>query len=63
MWDNGAMHGTYFQRMPESGVVERYVWQRPDLLRMLEVIGENVCVRGLEWLEDEELPVEEEKSG
>ncbi|KAF7591420.1 hypothetical protein BBP40_001581 [Aspergillus hancockii] len=40
MWDDGQRIGTNFEYSLDSGIIERYVRQRFDLLRKLEVLSD-----------------------
>ncbi|RJE19722.1 hypothetical protein PHISCL_07935 [Aspergillus sclerotialis] len=53
MADGGQRVGPYFEYTIKSGIVERYVFQRPELLRRLEAEG-HVCQGSLEWLEEDD---------
>ena len=41
--------------------MQSYVWQKPELMRKVELLCDRCCTGGLEWLEDEEI-LEEDKS-
>ena len=53
MTDDGQRIGPYFEYTIDSGIVERHVWQRPELLRRLETEG-RVCQGSLGWLEEDD---------
>ncbi|KAA8648337.1 uncharacterized protein ATNIH1004_004222 [Aspergillus tanneri] len=61
--DSGQAEGTYFEYSMSSDIIERYVWQRPDLLHKLEVICEGYCPGSIDWIEDEELPEDQALGG
>ncbi|XHG05794.1 hypothetical protein AWENTII_009007 [Aspergillus wentii] len=56
MDDNGNLCGTYFAQMPESGLVERYVWQSQERLRKIECLHGGIWEGPTHDLDEDQLP-------